>query len=96
MAHADPDPDQSLPELLDDHDDEIKALVKREAELAYEAHQELEAEHADAAAVFSPTDLLPKVDDALGWIRDRVGDDEDAALDELDTAALLAELDQHS
>lgn len=53
-------------------EDAIKELVKYEIKLAHEIHTELEDEDPDVAAWVSAGDVLPKIDDALKWLKDKL------------------------
>jgi len=64
--------DIEIPDSVSDREEAaIKDMVKYEAQLAFEIHAELEAEHPEVAAAIGPADLLPKVDDALKWLKDK-------------------------
>ncbi|WP_434520868.1 hypothetical protein [Halorubrum sp. AS12] len=60
--------------LTEDDEENVKRLVKYETHLSYEIHQEVIAENPELAGVITPSDLLPKVDDALKWGKDKFTD----------------------
>jgi len=58
---------QSFMEDVEANEEEFADLVALEAEIAYQAHEQLDDNVQSAVSV---SDLLPKVDDALGRFKD--------------------------
>lgn len=72
---SDSDPElEEFQEFLENNEEEIKDLIDWELETAQDVFEDLDDEKSQ---LFSPSDILGKVDDVVGWLKDWFENDDD-------------------